>query len=157
LKRSTLLLFAHPHCPCTRASLVELRRIMSQGEESAQAYVVFIQPDGASDEWATTSLWNFAATIPGVTCVADPGLRETAIFGALTSGQVVLYDAGGRRRYSGGITIARGHEGANPGASAIAAGLAGRSAPLSGAPVFGCPLFNTDATACHGGKACPLP
>lgn len=153
----TLLLFAHPHCPCTRASLSELKRILAKSESPLQSLVVFIQPDGTSDEWAWSSLWNAANAIPGVTCVADAGLRETSIFRAETSGQVLLYDSAGRLRYSGGVTIARGHEGTNPGSSTISATLAGRPAPLSGAPVFGCPLFNTDATGCHGGKACPLP
>jgi hypothetical protein len=154
---ATLVLFAHPRCPCTRSSLVELNRILVQAETKVEASIVFIQPVGMNDEWVRGALWNAAGAIPGAICVADVGLREATFFGAVTSGHVLFYDVGGRLLYSGGITIARGHEGANPGASAIADLLAARPAPSRGAPVFGCPLFNSESTCCFGEESCPSP
>ena len=56
-----------------------------------------------------------------------------------TSGHALLFDRDGRLLFRGGITPARGHEGDNFGASAIAARLAGRPARAE-APVFGCPI-----------------
>lgn len=154
---ATLVLFAHPHCPCTRSSLVELKRILVQAETNVEVSIVFIRPEGMNDGWVRGPLWNAAESIPGARCVADAGLQEATFFRAVTSGHVLLYDAGARLLYSGGITIARGHEGANPGASAIADLLAARPAPSRGAPVFGCPLFNSESTCCFGEESCPSP
>lgn len=155
---ATLILFAHPRCPCTRASLAELHRILAKSDAHTAAIVVFIQPDGTSDEWVRKgALWESAATSAGVVCVADPGLREAAIFRARTSGQVVLYDGAGRRQYAGGITAARGHEGANAGEQAVTACLAGHPAPATTAPVFGCPLHEREEACRFGGKTCLSP
>ena len=61
----------------------------------------------------------------------------------MTSGHALLFDRDGHLLFSGGITPARGHEGDNFGASAIAARLAGRPAPAE-TPVFGCPIAGPD-------------
>jgi hypothetical protein len=52
---------------------------------------------------------------------------------------VLLFDAGGKLAFEGGITAARGHEGDNTGREAIAAHISGRPAPNS-QPTFGCAL-----------------
>src|SRR5258708_3864203 len=43
--QSTLVLFVHPHCPCTRATISELARLMTTLQGKLSAYVLFIQPD----------------------------------------------------------------------------------------------------------------
>lgn len=139
--RATLVLLAHPHCPCTRASVGELARLMTQAEGRVAAYVLFVKPQGFSDEWEKTDLWSSAEAIPGVTAVRDDGSVEALRFRAATSGQVALYDAGGGLLFSGGITSARGHAGDNAGRAAIVSLLATGGAERSDAPVFGCPLF----------------
>jgi len=71
---------------------------------------------------------------------------------------VLLYDAAGALRFSGGITAARGHEGDSMGAAAILSLLSAaspavtaalapeaRQTALRAAPVFGCPLEEHDA------------
>jgi hypothetical protein len=139
--RPTLVMLAHPHCPCTRASIGELARLMAQAQGRVTAYVLFVKPADFSDEWVQTDLWASAAAIPGVTPVRDDGGVEARLFHAATSGQTALYDAAGHLLFSGGITSARGHAGDNAGRAAIVTLLTSDEAAGRGAPVFGCPLF----------------
>src|SRR5882724_6512036 len=44
-RRPTLIMFAHPHCPCTRASLSELARLLTQTPDKLNTYVVFLKPE----------------------------------------------------------------------------------------------------------------
>ena len=148
---ATLVLVAHPHCPCTRASIGELSRLMAQAEGRVTAYVLFVKPQGFAVEWEKTDLWSSAAAIPGVQVVRDDGGAEALHFRAATSGQVTLYDRAGRLLFSGGITSARGHAGDNEGRAAIVSLLNTGEAGLGETPVYGCPLFARD-DECEVGK-----
>jgi hypothetical protein len=138
--RPTLVMFVHPRCPCSRASLAELAGIMAGREDVARAVVVVYSPAGAPGEWAQSDRWRQAAAIRGAEVVADAAESERRRFAVFTSGQVLVYDTKGQRMYAGGTTGGRGHGGPNPGRSAIEALLDGRPAPRPDAPVFGCPL-----------------
>jgi hypothetical protein len=148
--RATLVMLAHPHCPCTRASINELARLMTQARGRVTAYVLFVKPRGFSDGWEQTDLWASAAAIPGVTVVRDDEGAEAARFHAATSGQSVLYDAAGNLLFSGGITDARGHEGDNAGRTALVSLLTSGEPDERGTPVYGCPLFARNE--CPAGK-----
>lgn len=139
--RPTLVMLAHPQCPCTRASIGELTRLMTQAQGRVTAYVLFVKPPEFSAGWEQTDLWASAAAIPGVTVVRDDDGVEAARFGAATSGQTVLYDASGKLLFSGGITAARGHAGDNAGRSAIVSLLVNDESEQKESPVYGCPLF----------------
>lgn len=138
----TLVMFAHPFCPCTRASLSELREVMSRFDGRVQANVLFVRPDGVGDEWSHSDTWRGAASIPGVHVAEDARGIEARLFDATTSGQVVVYDEHGRLQFSGGITPERGHVGSNPGRVRVAGVLAGDAGSLTECPVFGCPLLD---------------
>jgi hypothetical protein len=135
----TLVLFVHPRCPCTRATIAELARLMARCQGSLAAMVLFFRPADSSP-WERTSLWEQAAAIPGVSVAWDDGGEEAARFGARTSGQAFVYDVAGALRFSGGITAARGHEGDNPGRDAVVALAIGDAPARATTPVFGCPL-----------------
>jgi hypothetical protein len=137
----TLVMTAHPHCPCTRASVGELARLMTQAQGRVTAYVLFVKPPDFSAGWEQTDLWASAAAIPGVTPLRDDDGVEAGLFHAATSGQTALYDAAGNLLFSGGITGARGHAGDNAGRTAIVSLLTDGDAEQRDAPVFGCPLF----------------
>jgi hypothetical protein len=139
--RPTLLMFAHPHCPCTRASVGELDRIAARTRERLRIVVLFVAPPGVGDEWTHSALWDSAAAIPGVEVRVDELGACARLFGARTSGQTLLYDSAGERVYAGGVTAARGHAGDNPGAAAVIAFARDGQAPRSNAPVFGCDLL----------------
>jgi hypothetical protein len=142
----TLLVFAHPHCPCTRASLAELNRLVSNCPGKFNAQVWFVKPPGTSSDWTNTDLWRQAAAISGVAVHCDNDGVETLRFHAQTSGYTVLYDPRGNLLFQGGITSSRGHEGDNAGRSALEA-LAQRQ-PLSHVrtSVYGCSLLSTECS-----------
>ena len=145
-----LVLFAHPRCPCTRASLGELERLMAQAQGRLVAQVLFLKLAGTGENWARTDLWRTAAAIPGVVVAQDDDGVEARLFHSETSGDTLLYDADGHRIFHGGITLSRGHAGDNPGRSAIAALLDEPAANAVSTPVFGCSLF---AKNCRKGDA----
>jgi hypothetical protein len=138
--KPTLVMLAHPHCPCTRASVRELAQIVARAPEPIATYVLFLKPAEMPDGWERTGLWSSAASIPGATVVTDVDGSEAAVFGASVSGQTLLYDETGRLVFRGGITGARGHEGDNAGRRRVAALLSGGEADLRESPVFGCAL-----------------
>jgi hypothetical protein len=138
--QGTLIVFTHPHCPCTRATMGELERVLRYVQGDVKTYVVFVQPDGYTEEWVRSDLWKRTETLPAVTPVVDPGGVETDRFGAFTSGQVLYYDAERQLRFAGGITGSRGHEGDNKGRQALLQWIQRGAAPRTSTFVFGCAL-----------------
>jgi hypothetical protein len=139
----TLVMVVHPCCPCTRASVSELARIMARSHHPTAAYVFFYTPKIAPVAWKETDLYDRVAAIPGVTAVRDEDGREAARFHATVSGQTLLFDAAGHLLYSGGITAARGIEGDSPGEKAILALMRGEQVKRTRFPVFGCSLLSS--------------
>jgi hypothetical protein len=92
----TLVLLIHPKCPCSRATLAELAAIMTDCHGKLAATVLMLRPAGQPISWERTDLWDTAARIPGVTVLSDAGGAEVRRFGAVTSGQALLYEADGR-------------------------------------------------------------
>lgn len=137
--RPTLVMLAHPLCDCTKASLAELAELLARAPGRARVYVVFLMPAAQAAQWEDSALLRSARALPGVITIKDDG-REMRLFGAATSGQMVLYGADRRRLFAGGATIARGHEGDNPGLEAMLAILSGGQPAIAQAPVFGCAL-----------------
>lgn len=136
----TLLVFAHPQCACTRATLGELAILMARAQGRVRAHVVMYQPAVLPAGWRETGLEHAATAIPGVQVHADPEGAKSEVFGVFASGHTLVYSPAGTLLFSGGITGARGHSGDNPGRSAIAALLRGSPLPLSRTRIFGCAL-----------------
>jgi hypothetical protein len=127
--RPTLLMFFDPRCPCSAASLMELRGLVSQSGANVTAWAVTCGPEDGE------------GVVPeGVGLRADPALREARRFGVRTSGQVLMFEPSGRLVFRGGITPARGHQGASYGREAVLAAFRGEPIPQATAPVFGCAL-----------------
>jgi hypothetical protein len=137
----TLIMFVHPHCPCSSASVEELAQLMAHCQGRVAAHVLFLHPEGMDAKWILTETWHDAGQIPGVTVFRDEAGREARCFGAGTSGETVLYDTNGNLLFHGGITIARGHSGDNPGKDTVQALITGAPAKLNCTPTFGCSLF----------------
>jgi len=138
--RPTLVMFAHPKCACTRASLAELRVVMSEFEARIVAHVAFFEPAGADASWAQAGSWDLARSIPGLRVSADPAGAEAKRFGAQTSGAVLLYGGDGRLLFAGGITGARGHVGDNEGRDQVVGLLRRGVAAAPATAVFGCAI-----------------
>jgi hypothetical protein len=140
--RPTLVMLAHPQCPCTRASMEELAQIMARVQGKVRAYVLFYTPKGSSADWEYTDTRRSAARIPGVTVLSDVDGVEAERFGAETSCHTFLFDQGGRLLFNGGITASRGHSGDNAGESAITSLINSHASPQTHTFVFGCSFKN---------------
>jgi hypothetical protein len=151
-KLPTLVMFAHPRCPCTRASLGELELLMARRQGRLSVRVLFIRPTGTNADWKETDLWRKASAIPGVTVRWDDAGIEAHRFKAETSGQTVLYREDGILLFQGGITISRGHSGDNPGRSALEALVDHPVSNPNRTSAFGCALFAAKSE--QGGAAC---
>lgn len=136
--RSRLLLFLHPQCPCSHATVAELAKILSAAPHTIECELYFYRPKTREDSWCRSDLWNQASELPDTALREDIDGLEAAHFGAHTSGQVLLYASSGRLVFSGGITDGRGHEGDNDGEDAIVAYLRTGRLPAVSTPVFGC-------------------
>jgi hypothetical protein len=146
--RSTLLVFAHPKCPCTRATLSQVEGLARHSPVGARLYLVFLQPGDVEPDFHRTGLWWRAQEMPGVTVVRDDGGRLARRFGVYTSGQALLYDAAGHLVFAGGLTPARGHEGPSMGMDAVRSAFRG-SHPAGNVPVYGCSLQSEGEEFCR--------
>jgi hypothetical protein len=140
--RLTLVMLAHPRCPCTRASIGELARLTAQVQNKISAYVLFVTPSGSGPDWQDSALRLSAAKIPGVTVLSDTDGVEAQLFGAETSGHTLVFNTAGQLLFSGGITESRGHAGDNAGENAILTRVKNNAVEGNRTFVFGCSLFN---------------
>lgn len=140
--RPTLVLFLHPKCPCSRATVAELERlpVLVPGEALPDICVVASAPRAIGDLWWSSSFLDQSARLPNAHLVRDSGGVETALFGARISGTVLLFDAAGKRLYAGGVTMARGHAGDNVGLQAVTDLLQDHRASVSSIPPLGCEM-----------------
>lgn len=144
---SLLVMFVHPHCPCSRASVSELAVLMAMANGALKARVYFYVPAGMGDGWERTALWHAAAAIPGVEPLVDRDGRAARAFDAQVSGDTQVYGPDRLLAFSGGITPARGHEGDSEGRRAIIAHLSRVPTPVRHTPAFGCYLFGSSSAS----------
>jgi hypothetical protein len=148
----TVVVMGHPKCPCTRATIGELAVLMTSLHNRITAIVVFVKPHGTPDDWDDTDLRRSAAAIPGVIVKTDLDEVEADLFNAQVSGQTMLYGAGGKLLFSGGITASRGHSGDNAGRSSIVSLVTYGTAERTRTPVFGCALRTPKSLTANGEK-----
>jgi hypothetical protein len=141
LDKPTLLLFVHPYCPCSRASLHELDGLLVDTQKKLSVVVIFTIPPGLPAGWEQGDLWKSATAMPGIRVLQDQGGVEALRFGVKGSGHTLLYAPSGQLLFSGGITPSRGHEGDNLGRSAIVDFVLNGHSLVSRTPVFGCSLL----------------
>lgn len=140
--RDMLVMFIHPQCSCTRASLSELQTILDTARGAVVAWVVVLKPHGMGDDWTHSGTWDTASHMAGVTVVMDEDGSEAEIFGASTSGHTVVYDRAGKLIFTGGITRARGHVGDNAGRERVLSLVQTGTADGNTHEVFGCGLHD---------------
>lgn len=139
-KHPTLLVFAHPRCPCTIATMRELERLEADCPETLQIQLVMYRPVQADAQWVETPLVRLAKQIPRTHVVWDVDGQLAQQFGAHTSGHAMLFTPTGQLAFSGGLTQLRAHEGTNLGSQSIIALLHHLAPATSKTPVFGCPI-----------------
>lgn len=146
--RRTLLFFAHPACPCTKASFEVLARVLSRAANTTVHVILYIdEAAGLGREWAAGQARDSIDRIPGARVHFDDQGALAREFGARTSGHALLYDFEGELVFEGGVTAARGSVVDSAGASALLSkifesknmdSLTGRVS----SPVFGCPIIS---------------
>jgi hypothetical protein len=139
--KPTLLVFAHPQCPCSRATISELDRLWLLCKNRVKVEVYVLAPADQPSEWAKGPLWKQACEIPGIEVKLDKNGAMASQYRVHTSGQTLLYSADGKLLFSGGITASRGHEGDNAGRDAIVSLVNGGKSAVSNTAVYGCALF----------------
>jgi hypothetical protein len=148
-----LLMLLHPKCPCSRASVQELEKMMTNLQGRVRVYALFVRPEGFSSKDLKSALWRHAEKIPGVTAVADDARAEVRLFGASLSGETFLYGANGNLVFHGGLTAGRGHEGPNAGQKAVVDFLRDGKTPLTKTFAFGCSLWSPHTREDHAHEA----
>lgn len=132
-----LVVFAHPFCSCTVATLHELDSLPVKPHTT----VLFFRPS-ANSKWRAERLWQMAKQLPNANVLWDDGGREAKRFGATTSGYMILYDAAGRLMFRGGVTATRGHEGDNEGLTSLISTLRSGIPAHDVSRVFGCGILD---------------
>lgn len=138
--RQNIVLFLHPACPCSAATVDEFHELMSEGENDSIGKVVFFMPPEQESEWALLPLISSVKRIRNVSISYDPNGSQADLFGATTSGHVLIYDGRGVLQFSGGITGSRGHTGDNKNLEIAKNTIIARSPKFATTPVFGCSL-----------------
>jgi hypothetical protein len=137
--RHTLVVGLHPECPCSRATMAELERVLTAAGDALEAVVVF--DDAASAAPARSSaLFRRATQLPRTRVVCVTSVSELGEFDFRTSGETRLYRPDGTLVFRGGITASRGHEGENAGAAAVVSHARAELCGTSATPAFGCAL-----------------
>lgn len=155
--KPTLVMAVHPACPCTRASLHELERVVTRAKTSAhqkfRLVVLIYRPRVLPTRWKEISLDSVARALNSerilLSIVEDTDGRKARALGLSVSGQVALYDGRDKLVFRGGVTASRGHEGDNYGSDAIAQFLETGTVARHETPVFGCSIFSASQTASH--------
>lgn len=141
--RPVLQIYLHPYCPCSRATMAELARLIARNPDKLDVEALFYRPVDETEDWVKTDIWDQALKIPDVkvSIISDAELKHS---GAIVSGQALLYDTSGQLVFSGGITGSRGNEGDNLGRYSIEEYVRTGSVTASTTPVFGCVISAPD-------------
>lgn len=133
-----LVVYAHPHCPCTRATLWEAAELVAAAKGQLTSQVLFYTPLDQPESWVQGDLWDIAAETPHTTPRIDLDGHWAEAHGAKTSGHCRVYDASGALVFDGGLTASRGHQGLSVGKDAVRALLQNHQPSETTTPVYGC-------------------
>ena len=109
-RRPTLLIFLHPRCPCSLASLGELADILERSRDRVSTHAVVLDSP-LLESGGRSAIDQALAGLPQIAIHRDTAGAEAGRFKATTSGHLMLYDVQGRLVFSGGITAAPGPPG----------------------------------------------
>lgn len=142
--QATLVVGLHPHCPCSKATVAELNKVLGHAPKKAQLVVYAFKPKDEADSWVDSSTVSTLKKL-GARVEIDADGAMARRLGLSASGQMQLFSAQGELLYNGGITAGRGHEGDNAGAQALIDLLQKGGLDRKSAPVFGCPIFESSS------------
>ncbi|QEH36381.1 hypothetical protein OJF2_49440 [Aquisphaera giovannonii] len=150
--RPNVLIFLHPLCPCSRATVDELTGALGRAEGRPAVDFVLVRHPSLLGE-AGRGIDPRAAALQGCRIWDDLDGAEARRFGVETSGRVLAYDAQGRLAFSGGVTPSRGHRGGNEGLDSVVAFVSSGRATSPSHAVYGCPLASPSKPSCRAQAA----
>jgi hypothetical protein len=136
----TLLVFLHPNCPCSIATVHSLQRSLRALRPEARPKTVFVVRPAVRDDWRARQLLATAAETPNGSFFQDDGEKEIARFGADVSGHLLLYGPAGALLFDGGVTPERGQEAESMASDRFQQVLTGMPRSPVRTAVFGCGL-----------------
>ncbi|QDV47128.1 hypothetical protein Enr13x_70370 [Stieleria neptunia] len=142
----TLLVFYHPKCPCTAATVRVLERLQPRFKPTLRIIAVAYCPPDQDDAWIESRTTTALSNLTGTQTVIDRGGKLSEQFGALVSGHLLLYGADGRLTFSGGITPYRGHEGDSPSSLDLLRRINAPPDDCGQWAVFGCSIASDSET-----------
>jgi len=144
--RHTVLVFLHPFCTCSEATLSELDRFLTwnaapaaNGELDVTVVISLAGKLDPSDR--ESAIVKRVQSTKQAKVFFDHGGVETRRFGAETSGFVAAYGPDGRLQFAGGITGGRGVTGENSSLRALQSAIWNRQPASFARLVFGCSLL----------------
>lgn len=155
--RTTVVIIAHPECPCTRATITNLLPVLRSSTRPVDTVLILAGPAVTTQPGSTER--SLVDALAPTALLRDRDGREAALFGATTSGHVVVFDPRASRVFSGGTTPVRGHVGPCDALDRFTrATLADQPAPAPTA-VRGCPLMGPGGPVCESrstiSESCP--
>src|SRR5262245_36753101 len=90
-----IVVFAHPGCPCTRATLHKVDESLTRLPRTACVSVIFVTPGLKRTDICGSDTLAFARRLPGVEVRLDDTGAEARRFGATVSGEVFAFDGRG--------------------------------------------------------------
>ena len=95
---ATLVVFAHPQCPCSRATLEELSQILARYRGSLNAYVDIYAPRSEGRGWAHAQFMERRGSHPRCACARRPGWPRNAPFRSVHIRTSLAVQRGGSAR-----------------------------------------------------------
>jgi hypothetical protein len=147
-----IVVFAHPFCPCTRATLHKFDESLTRLPGNSAVSVVFVTAGLQMADVTGSDNVAYARRLPGVEVRFDHTGDESRRFGASVSGEVFAFNCRGCRVFHGGVTSGRGHEDASVGQQQLERLAGGFAEEAYTGPVFGCALPAGGLSHCE--RAC---
>lgn len=142
-KKLRVMVFLHPRCPCSRATIIELARTLRMSHTAADIKAIFFKPATEPDSWVQHNTWDLCGEMRGIQRIIDNDGQIARQYGINASGHILVYSYKGDLLFGGGITESRGHEGDNPARRAFGLVIESNGDKHGGLmPVFGCSLFS---------------
>lgn len=140
-----IILFYHPHCPCTFATARCLERLMPRLGCAPRVHAFAYCPAGEPDSWIESRTTKILRNMSETVIYVDRGGQKCRQFDVAISGHVLVYDVKGNLTFSGGLTPYRGHEGDSAAALGFVRTINNRGGAQerSSWPVFGCPIVES--------------
>lgn len=136
----TLVVFLHPFCPCSRATLERLEQVLSDSSKKPTCCFMIAPVASSVEIDARSANLRLAKAMSPSRTFIDGNKSEARLFDPTTSGHVFYYDAGGSLRFSGGVLVERGSNQPNTFAEALYRAINNPTYPVVHTPVFGCSL-----------------